>query len=104
MHDVYKLSDEINQTKTQKFIQLYTKYRSQGALDDEKIFEVALQQLKIEDKSKPEVLEDEIEEKVEFGLASRFAQAIAEKNEDKPANGNVPKKKENSIDISSLFK
>lgn len=40
-----KLSDRRNQSTTQTFIGLYRNYQAQGALDDEKIFEVAFEQL-----------------------------------------------------------
>lgn len=40
-----KLNDRRNQSATQTFIDQYKNYQAQGALDDEKIFEVALEQM-----------------------------------------------------------
>lgn len=40
-----KLSDRQHQSVTQKFIGIYTNYKAQGALDDEKIFEVAFEKV-----------------------------------------------------------
>lgn len=37
------LTDRKHPTTSQKFVDLYKKYQAQGALDDEKIFEVALE-------------------------------------------------------------
>lgn len=39
------LLDKANETDTQKFMQLYSSYRAQGALDDEQIVEVAIKEL-----------------------------------------------------------
>lgn len=39
------LSDNMSKTRTQKFIKIYDQLNEQGPLDDEKIFEVALEQL-----------------------------------------------------------
>lgn len=106
VNELIRLADTQHKTRTQKFIELYSKYQDQGALDDQKIFEVALQQLHSEHKSeKSEKLEDEISEHVDFGLASRFAEAINENKSDEQQKVKAPKKKEKSaVDINSLFK
>jgi small subunit ribosomal protein S23 len=39
------LKDTQNKTQTQLFIEIYRKLQTQGALDDEKIFETALEML-----------------------------------------------------------
>lgn len=79
--------------------------KNQGALDDEKVFEVALEQLNASAKHKQETLEDEIDEKVNFGLASSFAKATKEIQADFIQNDEQPKTKKNtgSIDVKSLF-
>lgn len=43
-----KLNDRQYKSTTQKFIDLYKNYQAQGALDDEKIFEVAFQKVQEE--------------------------------------------------------
>lgn len=40
------LIDNKSKSRTQKFIKIYDQLKNQGPLDDEKIFEVALEQLK----------------------------------------------------------
>lgn len=81
--------------------------KSQGALDEEKIFEVAIEQLNQSYKSKVEILEDEIDEPINIGLAKSFAKAI-EKTESENAHADetpAPKtsKKSASIDVKTLF-
>lgn len=48
-----KLNDQKHQSTTQKFIELYKTYQAQGALDDEKIFEVALEKMEENIKTAP---------------------------------------------------
>lgn len=87
--------------------------KKQGALDEEKIYEVAFQQLKSQNaKQIDEVLEDEIEAPLNIGLAGSFAKAI-EKNKSDDASPTAstddqapkpdPQKKSDSIDVKSLF-
>lgn len=40
----YNLTDTSRKTQTQEFIEMYTNLKAEGALDDERIFEVALEQ------------------------------------------------------------
>lgn len=40
----YNITDISRKTQTQEFIEIYTNLKAEGALDDEKIFEVALEQ------------------------------------------------------------
>lgn len=47
-------------TETKKFIDLYKTYRAEGALDDQQIFEVALQQIQPDAVQESELYEDEI--------------------------------------------
>lgn len=83
--------------------------KSQGALDEEKMFEVAIEQLNRSHKPKAESLEDEIEEPMNIGLAKSFAQAIektksadVQSSDETPTTPKQPQKS-GSIDIKSLF-
>lgn len=104
--ETINLSDNAYESDTKKFIDLYNNLKAQGALDDEKIFEVALVQLNARGKQQVEELEDEIEEapQVDYGLVRNFTQALEESNaaksEEKPT---TKPKKSGSIDIKSLF-
>lgn len=110
-YESINLSDTSYETKTKKFIKLYNNLISQGALDEEKIFEVAVEQLNASYKSKVEVLEDEIEEPINIGLAKSFAKAIEKtktdgvhSDETPPPTPAKPKKQPSgSIDVKSLF-
>lgn len=82
--------------------------KSQGALDEEKVFEVAVEQLNASYKPKAEILEDEIEEPVNIGLAKSFAKAIEKTELDNVQNDEAPKApktstKSSSIDVKTLF-
>lgn len=74
-------------------------------MDDEKVFEVALEQLNASGKQRTEVLEDEIDENVNFGLTSSFAKAIEESKPIDVKKDEAPKntKHTGSIDVKSLF-
>lgn len=82
-------------------------------MDDEKIFEVAIEQLNASYKAKVEFLEDEIEEPIiDIGLAKSFASAIEKTKSDEIQSGEISptptsatKKSDKSgaIDIKSLF-
>ncbi|XP_055323363.1 28S ribosomal protein S23, mitochondrial [Sitodiplosis mosellana] len=105
-YDTINFADHKAETKTQKFISLYTNLKAQGALDDEKIFEIALEQLKSSSKQRVEVLEDEIHEPVDFGLIKSFTEATREAKKDaEEPKDKAPKRNDNSgsIDIKSLF-
>lgn len=100
------------ETKTKKFIALYNDLKVQGALDEEKIFEVAMEQLNASYKPKAEVLEDEIEEPMNIGLAKSFAKAIEKTKTDNvhsdetsstPEKPKTKPKDSGSIDVKSLF-
>lgn len=91
---------------------MYNNLKSQGALDEEKIFEVAMEQLNESYKPKAEILEDEIEEPINIGLAKSFAKAIEKTESDNvqtdetpssPASAPKTSKKTTSIDIKTLF-
>lgn len=82
--------------------------KSQGALDEEKVFEVAVEQLNASYKPKTEILEDEIEEPINYGLAKSFAKAIEKTESDNVQNDGTPSapitsKKSASIDVKTLF-
>lgn len=101
-YETINLSDNKYESKTKRFIDLYSNFKAQGALDDEKMFEVALEQLG--SKQKFDDFEDEIEEPVDFGLTSSFTQAMKE-SRSAPTNDEKPKtdKRSGSIDVKSLF-
>lgn len=87
---------------------MYNNLKSQGALDEEKVFEVAVEQLHASYKPKVEILEDEIEQPINIGLAKSFAKAIEKTESDnvqKDETPSVPKtsKKSASIDVKTLF-
>lgn len=103
-YDTINFADHSAETKTQKFISLYNNLKSQGALDDEKIFEIALEQLKSSGRQRIEVLEDEIQEPIDFGLVKSFTEATANKlAEEAKEKAPKPKDKTGAIDIKSLF-
>lgn len=102
-YETINFADSAHETKTKKFIKLYDNLKSQGALDEEKIFEVALEQLKASYKSKVEILEDEIEEPINIGLAKSFAKAIEKTESDETPPAPKPSKKSTSIDVKTLF-
>lgn len=103
-YETINLSDNKYESKTKRFIDLYSNFKAQGALDDEKIFEVALEQMNAGSKQIMDEIEDEIEEPVDFGLASSFTQAMKE-SQTAPTNDEKPKtdKRSGSIDVKSLF-
>lgn len=94
-----KLNDRKYQTTCQKFIEQYKKYQSQGALDDEKIFEVAFETVQTDVKapspvSTPKISEDffeppAAEKEVDLDLVSSFKAA-----QEKPAK----------VDLGDLLK
>lgn len=95
-----KLNDRKYQTTCQKFIEQYKKYQAQGALDDEKIFEVAFETVQTDVKapppavSKPKITEDffeppAAEKEVDLDLVSSFKAA-----QEKPAK----------VDLGDLLK
>lgn len=97
--------DNNYESRTKQFINIYKNLKNQGALDDEKVFEVALEQLNASAKHKHEILEDEIDETLNFGLASSFAKATEENKSNIHEKDEQPKTKKNtgSIDVKSLF-
>lgn len=82
--------------------------KSQGALDEEKVFEVAVEQLNASYKPETEILEDEIEEPIDYGFAKGFAKAFEKTESDNVQNDETPSapitsNKSASIDIKTLF-
>lgn len=106
-YETINFGDHQYETKTTRFIKIYNNLKAQGALDDEKVFEVALEQLNTSGQSKQEVLEDEvIDEPINFGLVSSFTEAQAaneNKEQTDKSTENQEKKPSGSIDIKSLF-
>lgn len=85
------LADRKHQTTTQKFIELYKNYQAQGALDDERIFEVALEKVQDNIRIAPSTPRTEDvtdhehdwaidEPDMEFDLVSSFNKAKKEQN------------------------
>lgn len=92
------MSDK-GESKTQKFIKLYSDLSAQGALDEQQIFEVALEQYQTGGKPQIEHLVDEVDE---FdGIDPDNVEEIEEKKSDEA----VPQKKpvKDVIDIKNLF-
>lgn len=103
-YDIINFADHKSETKTQKFINLYNKLKGQGALDDEKIFETALIQLKASSKSAPEALEDEVHEApVDFGLVKSFTEVTHDESELPKDKTKTKDTNSGAIDIKSLF-
>lgn len=74
------LFDRKFKSQSQRFIELYTKFKAQGALDEEKIFEIALETLNNNNNSdretKQAISEDANEE---FSLSKSFVDAKSTK-------------------------
>lgn len=107
-YETINLSDNKYESKTKRFIDLYRNFQAQGALDDEKIFLVALEQLNAKSQPKSEELMDEIDEfdePVDYGLAKSFSEAMEQRKSTKEIDNTSKKddKKTGSIDIKSLF-
>lgn len=114
LHERVKLYETIDfsnhnyESKTKRFISLYKNLKEQGALDDEKVFEVALEQLH-EGSGKQhemEALEHEVDEPVDFGIVKSFTKALEENKSDKTKIEETPKKKDDKtdkFDVKSLF-
>lgn len=79
----YSLADERRKTQTQEFIEIYRNLASQGPLDDEKIFEVALEQL--QSKRKTETVRAE----PTINLIGDFQKASAETQKSQSAGLNL---------------
>lgn len=82
----YNLSDSQHKTQTQLFIEAYKQIKSQGALDEDKIVEVA-----------HDIVKDKMKERFEshkesIGLVSSFSEAT------KDANA-----KTSIVDVKNLF-
>lgn len=104
LHETIDFSNNNYESKTKKFISSYTNLKSQGALDDEKVFEVALEQLHADGKHQEvEALEHEIEEPVDFGIVKSFSKAMEEKESNEAKAEETPKKKDDKFDVKSLF-
>lgn len=71
------LSDSRNQSQTQIFIDLFNKYKGEGALSDEKIFETAndMLQEKMQDLKNERTAERQNIDSVDSGLVSSFTEA-----------------------------
>lgn len=101
-HEVINLNDRINESRTKKFINIYVNLKAQGGLDDEKVFEVALEQLDNTREEKFNTLIDEVEEPISFGQVKSFTEATqaAEKNNTNEKPKPIGK---SSINIKTLF-
>lgn len=113
-HGIVNLKNHAFETQTQNFIKLYNNLKRQGALDDEKIFEVALDQLhstpQVQQENKLTLAHTIDLSKQKFtpslGLSENFAKALNEKKSDaEPTAENDERKKSKNptINIKSLF-
>lgn len=78
----YNFADIRFKTQTQEFIDIYTKLKEQGPLDDEKIFETALDILYKKQASATVEREDEFDEQP-ISLVSEFKRTTAKTDNDK---------------------
>lgn len=62
---IYRLSDTKYKTRTQRFIDNFNNLKNEGALDEEKIFETALEQLNQKSLSERKTNEDTLSENTE---------------------------------------
>lgn len=111
-YETINFSDNRYESQTKKFISLYTNLKNQGALNDEKIFEVALEQLRPHgEQQSTEILDDEMNESIDYGLTASFVKATKEnQSNDQSSNDQSSndqsikdKKREGVIDVKSLF-
>lgn len=87
----YNIVDTSRKTQTQEFIEMYNNLRAQGALDDEKIFEIALEQLA--DKRQPQEHREE-----PIRLVDDFQQAVQQQPA-APAKPTAP-----SVSVTDFYK
>lgn len=101
-YEIVNMNDQKKETRTKKFINLYTNLKQQGALDDEKVFEVALEQFRATDKQRKERLVDEISDEPIKIASETEATDMQVEQVDERENPEL-KKKTDAIDIKSLF-
>lgn len=111
LNETISLFDQKRGTQSQQFIQIYENLRSQGALDEQRIYETALDLLAEQrQQSREETLETPDSEQMDIGkstLLSDFQDAGEHINQKEQATSSSSKaKKESSvgINIDSLFK
>lgn len=109
------LNDNKSKSRTQKFIKIYNELKEQGPLDDEKIFEVALEQLNSVKEPKEFFMPAFAKDSKTFAGANRQNQKTEEVDEiEKTQEGHTtgekrqPKqsrkqKLEKAIDVKNLF-
>lgn len=107
------------ETRTQKFIGIYNNLKGQGALDDNKIFEVAVEQLnkteskRHDEKDVFELLDDEekivslpaYEKKTpkELGISANFSKALNDMKKKESQGADKKKLTKKTIDVKSLL-
>ncbi|XP_023172256.1 28S ribosomal protein S23, mitochondrial [Drosophila hydei] len=107
-HETISLFDQKHRTQSQQFLQIYDQLKSQGALDDQRIYETALDLLAEQrQKSQPEAVEEQLqlEQPNKSTLLSDFQEADHQKHQQQEQEQTKPSKaKPEGINISSLFK
>ncbi|KAH8410203.1 hypothetical protein KR009_008120 [Drosophila setifemur] len=109
--ETISLYDNKRSTQSQQFVQIYQNLQNQGALDDQKIYETALdmlaeqrQQSRLE--ASPEETTSELDAETKITLLSDFKEAL-ENRQTKYSPPVAPKAKKEAgvgINIGSLFK
>lgn len=94
-----KLNDRQYKSTTQKFIDLYKNYQAQGALDDDKVFEVAFQKVQ-EDAALS--FESRNEQRSEERIEQRSEQRIEQRNV--PRTETRSEEKEIELDLVDSYK
>lgn len=103
-YEALNLSDQNYESQTKQFIKIYAHLKAQGPLDDEKVFEVALEQLKAAKQDVTHELIDQIDEPTDFGIVKSFTKGMTEAKVNKTDETSTPKKSTDSpIDIKTLF-
>ncbi|EDW11915.1 probable 28S ribosomal protein S23, mitochondrial [Drosophila mojavensis] len=112
-HETISLFDHKRRTQSQEFVQIYDQLKSQGALDEQRIYETALDLLAEQrQKSQPEAVEEQLqlEDPNRSTLLSDFQEADHQKRQQqqeqqqKSQQSKSSKVKQQGVNISSLFK
>lgn len=107
------LFDKQRETQSQQFIKIYQGLKSQGALDEEKIFETSVDLLQQQrDQMKTDIQETEVPEYEEryLGLTASFKAATESRDNSQNLNETTKHSKEatkdsiGGINIQNLFK
>jgi len=110
--ETISLFDHRRSTQSQQFVQIYQDLKAQGALDEQRIYETALdllaeqrQQSRLEASTEDSLPEQDAESKTQ--LLSDFKEAVESQQTKSPSSPAPPKAKKDAgvgINIGSLFK